>query len=57
MDTKKEERRGDTEPTSWLSPLFAHMAEEHNLFLTEGELGTIMDVCMHIQKHEAECAQ
>jgi len=57
MDTKKEERKGDTELTSWLSPLFAHMTEEHNLSLTESELGDIMDVCIRIQKYEAEGAQ
>jgi len=48
---------GNTESTSWLSPLFAHMAKEHNLSLTESELGDIMDVCIRIQKYEADGAQ
>jgi len=54
MDCKKKERKGDTD---WLSPLFAHMAEQHDLILTESELGDIMDVCIRIQKYEAEGAQ
>jgi len=55
-DQNKKERREKTS-ASWLSRLFDHMANQHGLILTEGELGDIMDTCMRIQDYEAKGAQ